>query len=118
LCSALTVINEVLAMVKMMNQETSAAVSESESGYLSHQRSMIMAIPSGEYIIENAHNINWAILRNANDYEDVRAGTDADESAGHKVINQLVIFISMEYRDTFPSTVVHQKTLQRNILSS
>jgi hypothetical protein len=56
-----------------------------------------MAIPSGEYIIENVYNRNWAVLSNDNDYEDVIAGTDADESAGHKVINQFVIFISMEY---------------------
>jgi hypothetical protein len=49
-----------------------------------------MALPSGVYIIENAYNHNWAILRNANDYEDVISGTDADDNAGHKVINQFV----------------------------
>jgi hypothetical protein len=108
---------QFLLAVKVYDLASSqVGLSESESGYLS-QLSIIMAIPSGEYIIENARNHNWVILRNANEDEDVIAGTYADENAGHKV-NQFVIFISMEYRDSFSSTVVHQKTPKWNILSS
>jgi hypothetical protein len=38
----------------------------------------------------NTYNHNLAILRNANDEEDVISGTDADENAEHKVINQFL----------------------------
>jgi hypothetical protein len=77
-----------------------------------------MALPPGVYIIENAYHRNWAILKNNNDDEDVISGTDADENAGHKVINQFVNSYRWNTETTFPSTVGRQKTLQRSIPSS
>jgi hypothetical protein len=77
-----------------------------------------MALPSGVYIIQNAYNHNWAILKNDNDDEDVISGTDADENAGYKVINQFLNSYRWNTEPAFPSTVAHQKTFQRNILSS
>jgi hypothetical protein len=55
--------------------------------FLSHLGTelLLMELPSGVYTIENVHNRNWAILANDNDGDDVLSGTDADESAGHKV---------------------------------
>jgi hypothetical protein len=54
-----------------------------------------MALPSGVYIIENAYNHNWAILKNNNDDEDVISGTDADENIGHKVIIQYLKILTL-----------------------
>jgi hypothetical protein len=43
------------------------------------------SLPSGVYIVQNAHNRNWAVISNTNDYSEVISGTDIGNDVGNKV---------------------------------
>jgi hypothetical protein len=42
------------------------------------------SLPSGVYIVQNAHNHNWAVISDTNDYSEVISGTNIG-NIGNKV---------------------------------
>ena len=58
--------------------------------YLPNSLLLMESLPSGVYIIQNAHNLNWAVISDTNDYSEVISGTDTgDDIAGSKVHSTL-----------------------------
>jgi hypothetical protein len=74
------------------------------------------SLPSGVYIVKNAHNRNWAVISDTNDYSEVVSGTDLGDKVGNKVESTLAWNECAEH--AFSSAVDLEETPERDIYTS